>query len=246
MKELTVQLPIIKGKQKMPPRVLIYGVEGIGKSTLASMFPKPLIIDIEDRTRHIDVDRVIPSSFQNFNEILDTLIAQKGAGYKTVAIDTLDWLQTLVMDYVCAINKQPSIESFSYGRGWTLIAENMRKVIKKLDVLNRAGLIIIGVCHSTIRRFEDPLGGSYDRYTLKLLSGERISIGDMFKEWSDVMLFLNYVIERKGEVEVENRFVFTQRTLRYDAKNSYGLNDVPLDNAKSEIIDKIIGGLEYE
>ncbi len=236
-------LNIIKGRSTLPPRVIIYGVEGIGKSTLASTFPDVLIIDIEDRTRHINVDRIIPIGYQNFIEVLDTLILEKGSGYKTVAIDTLDWLQALVMDYICLINKQPSIESFAYGRGWVLIAEQMRKVIHKLDKLNKLGVTVVGVAHSTIKKFEDPLGGSYDRYTLKLLSGDRISVADMFKEWCDVMVFLNYVIERRGDEESEVRYIFTKRTMRYDAKNSHNLDDsIPLDDAKEKLINKIIVG----
>ncbi len=219
------------GRNLGAPRVLIYGVEGVGKSTLASRFPDPIIVDIEDRTRHIDCARFIPEKFTDILNFLDVFANRKHSidskvGYeiKTLVIDTLDWLQKHVTDYICQQNRQPSIEAFGYGKGWVMVGEWMSKVLKKLDNINKLGVSIICVCHSTVRKFEDPTGAVYDRYTLKLLAGDKISVADMFKEWADTMLFLNYMVSKTDDGEyVDERYILTERTSRYDAKNSHNL-----------------------
>lgn len=239
---------ITKGVNSIvPPRVIIYGVEGIGKSTFASRFPNPLVIDVEDRTRHIDTVRYIPNSFIEFMEFLDEFISNKSsidesAGYeiKTLVIDTIDWLQKHAIEYVCLREGKTSIEEIGYGKGWVQVGEWMQKVIRKLDIINRKGVIIVGVCHSTIRKYEDPSGNTYDRFTLKLLMGDRISVADSFKEWADCLFFMNYLVSkskvRDEEQLIETRYIMTERTNRYDAKNSYNFEPlVKLDDA-----DKLI------
>ncbi len=244
---IRIDFPILLGKNIGAPRILIYGVEGVGKSTLASKFKNPLIVDIEDRTRHIDCARFIPEKFTDIINFLDIFSNDKNSiservGYdvKTLVIDTLDWLQKHVTDYICTQNRQPSIEAFGYGKGWVMVGEWMSKVLKKLDAINKKGITVVCVCHSTIRKFEDPTGATYDRYTLKLLSGDKISVSDMFKEWADTMLFLNYMVSKTDDGEyVDERYILTERTSRYDAKNSHGLPPmVKLDDYQT-IIDKI-------
>lgn len=55
---------ITSGKVVRPQKVVIYGAEGIGKSTLAAQFPNPLFIDTEGGTAQLDVRRIEkPGSF---------------------------------------------------------------------------------------------------------------------------------------------------------------------------------------
>ena len=68
-------LNIQKGISAAPPKVVIYGPEGIGKSTLASKFPAPLFIDVEEGTGRMDVARLtLPDkSFSSFKSSSDSV-----------------------------------------------------------------------------------------------------------------------------------------------------------------------------
>lgn len=237
-----------KGRCITPPKIVIYGVEGIGKSTFASKFPNPLFVDVEDRTRHLDVVRLVPESFTEVLDLLDALAVSKekidtevGYEIKTVVIDTIDWLQKLATEYVCLINGIKSIEAMGYGKGWVLVAEQMLKIIRKLDVLNRQGLAIVCVCHCITKKFEDAVYSACDRYTLKLLAGDKISVADMFKEWCDCLFFMNYLFINNEDKQEAKRVIFTEHSISFDAKNSFNLEPTIYAENIDILIDKIMG-----
>ena len=105
-------LNITRGIVKKPQKIVIYGPEGIGKSTFASQFPDPLFIDTEGSTNHMDVDRLArPSSWtmllDNVREIKNT-----PGCCKTLVIDTIDWAEQLCVAHICATYNKKGIEDF--------------------------------------------------------------------------------------------------------------------------------------
>ena len=115
-------MEITSGVLKRPQKVVVYGPEGIGKSTFASHFPDPLFLDIEDSTSQLDVKRI-----QGINswEMLLSLISQinRERPCKAVVVDTADWAEKLCIQHVCAVNKKGSIEDFGYGSGYVKLLE---------------------------------------------------------------------------------------------------------------------------
>ena len=108
-------LNITKGKINRAQKVVIYGPEGIGKSSLAARFPDPVIIDTEGGTAHMDVRRIDkPQSWEELLSIVKEVAATPGI-CKTLVIDTADWAEQLITTYLCNKYKQNSIESFGYG-----------------------------------------------------------------------------------------------------------------------------------
>jgi len=92
---------IERGRTPMPPRVLIYGTEGIGKSTFASQAPKPIFVQTEDGLGEIECDKFpLAQSFEEVQEAL-TSLHQEEHDYQTVVIDSLDWFERLSWDAVC-------------------------------------------------------------------------------------------------------------------------------------------------
>src|SRR5210317_531519 len=122
---------IQRGRQPKPPRVLLYGVEGIGKSTFGSEAPKPIFIQTEDGLDEIDCDRFpLATKFGDVIEALKTLTSEKH-NYETVVIDSLDWLERLVWDRLCEQYAVPSIEKVDggYARGYMLALTLWREVL---------------------------------------------------------------------------------------------------------------------
>lgn len=221
------------GKVVRPQRGVIYGVESVGKTTLAAQAPSPIFLDIEGGSSHLDVPRL---EIKNWNDMLAALdeLAAGGHGYQTVVVDSADWAERLAIENLLAETKQPSIESFGYGKGWVQAAERFARFLAKLDACVDAGMHVLVIGHAHIRRVEPPdLMAAYDRYEPKL--GKQTS--PLLKEWADELYFAQFktkLIEAdSGKMKArggKERVLYTTHSAAYDAKTRAGLaEELPLD-----------------
>lgn len=230
-------MKIISGKIIKPQKVVIYGPEGIGKSTFAAQFPKPLFIDTEGSTSHLEVDRLPrPTSWQMLKQYIKDLKGDT-MGYHTLVIDTADWAERLCEEAICQSNGKIGIEDFGYGKGYTYVKEEFGRLLDSLSDLIDAGMNVVLTAHSIIRKFELPEEtGAYDRYELKLGQKAGNQCAALAKEWADMVLFVNYkeiVIttkDNKKKVSGGKRVMYTAHTPCWDAKNRHGLaEELPFD-----------------
>jgi hypothetical protein len=222
-----VALKIERGRRHSPVRAVVYGTEGIGKSTLAAAFPAPVILDTEEGTHHLDVARVSIGSWDE----LRAAIAEIGGGrgeFRTVVIDSADWAERLLVEHLLAEHKQKSIEGFGFGKGYTLLAEGFGRLLTQCDALIGVGLNVVFVAHSKVQRTSPPdMADGFDRYELKLTK----QTAPLLKEWCDLLAFCNYktaVTEgsdgRKKATGGKRRLMHLERAAAWDAKNRYGLD----------------------
>ena len=224
-------MKIISGKQQRPQRVVIYGVESVGKSTFAAQFPKPLFLDIEGGTAHLDVDRVAVDSWKQLGEC----IAEVGkTDYGTVVIDSADWAERLAVEDLLAANKKQSVEDFGFGKGWVMAAEKMSRFLGALDRLIECGKNVVVIAHSKVQRTEPPdILAAYDRYELKLSKQS----SPLVKEWADELWFFRFktksVTNDGGKAKGiggKERVIYTTHSAAYDAKTRSGLPDeIPME-----------------
>ena len=222
---------ITKGAVRTAKKVGIYGPEGVGKTSFAAKFPGAVFIDTEGSTRHMDVAR-----FDAPDELSD-VIGQIGyvignpKEFGTLVIDTADWLEKLIFSAVCAEKKIQNIEDLGYGKGYVYAKQKMQQILEMLDQVIDMGVHVVIVCHSIIRKFEQPDElGSYDRYMLKL---NEKNIAPLVKEWVDMLLFVNYKTDvvsvgdgktKKGRGG-QKRIMYANHSACWDAKNRFGLPD---------------------
>lgn len=180
----------------LPPRIVIYGEPKVGKSRWASGAHKPFFIDTEKG--HNELHAVMGdayrgyqiNSFDDFNEILNQL-RLKEHDYRTLVIDTVDWLESFIQAHICKVYEADSIQdaknkATNYGGGYVKAAELMRDVTRKLDALNRKKkMAIVLVCHANIRKIETP-EETYERFEMKL---EKRCV-EVVREWADCLLFM--------------------------------------------------------
>ncbi len=122
---------------------MLYGVEGIGKSTFGSEAPKPIFIQTEDGLDEINCDRFpLATTFDDVVAALKTLVNEKH-DYESVVIDSLDWLERLVWDKLCQQYGVESIEKVDggYARGYMHALSLWREVLDLLGVLRSRGMV---------------------------------------------------------------------------------------------------------
>jgi len=193
---------IVTGPRPGPRRILVYGTAGIGKSTFATCAPAPIVLQTEDGLGEIDCHR-FPVA-QSLDEVMQALAAlyQEQHNYRTVVIDSLDWLERLIHAKVCALKQVASIEDIGYGKGYTFALSHWRDVLDGLSALrDQRGLTVILIAHAKIERFEDPQTEAYDRYMPRLHK----SASALISEWCDEVLFTNYRVFTKSQDEGFNR-----------------------------------------
>lgn len=237
---------INRGKRPAPRRTMLYGVQGIGKSTFGSMAEAPVFIPTEDGLGGIDC-----ASFPLATEYAHVLSAlgelyTEPHNYRTVVIDSLDWLEQLIWSDVCRKRNVETIEDIGYAKGYTFALTQWREVLTGLDALrNERGMSIVLLAHSKIEKFENPETDSYDRYVPRLHK----SAAAVVMEWCDEVLFATYKVFTKTTDEGFNRtrsqgIGTGERVLRtterpaHVAKNRLNLpEELPLDfNAYARFI----------
>lgn len=216
------------------PRIMVYGVEGIGKSTFAAGSPNPIFILTEDGLGSLDVAH-FPLA-QSFADVLDALssLYTEQHDYQTVALDSLDWLETMIWR---DIESKHDAKDLAYGKGAVIAADKWREVLDGFNALrNDKGMSVILIAHTTIKRFDSPETEPYDRYQPKLQDRSNALI----REWCDAVLFANYkTIVKKDDVgfnksvargiSTGERLLYTTERPAYMAKNRYSLPDsIPL------------------
>ena len=195
---------IQRGKMPMPPRLMVYGTEGIGKSTYAANAPKPIFVQTEDGLGEIDCNRFpLAETFDKVISALSELYSEQH-DYQTVVIDSLDWLERLIWDDVCREYGVKSIEKVDggYAKGYTHALTQWREVVDGLDALRRErGMAVILIAHAKIEKFEDPESAAYDRYSPRLHK----HASALLTEWCDAVVFATRRFRTESEDAGFNR-----------------------------------------
>ena len=226
---------IIRGKIKSAQKVVVYGPEGIGKSTFASQFPEPLFIDTEGSTKKLDIARLDnkPTSWTMLKNQIAYVKAHPQI-CKTLVIDTIDWAEQLCIDDLCAVHGKKGIEDFGYGNGYVYEKEEFGRFLNSLEELISLGIHVVLTAHAQLRKFSQPDEfGEYDRWELKLGKKTASQISPLVKEWADMVLFANYKtvavsVDDKGKkfkAQGGERVMYTNHHPCWDAKNRDNLGD---------------------
>jgi hypothetical protein len=221
---------IKRGQDLRPPRIFLYAVEGLGKTTFGASAPAPIFIQTEDGLGALDVARFpMVETVDQVRQAIGTLY-QEAHEFQTAVLDSVDWLEQIIAREMEA---KYDAKDLAYGKGALKQAEIWQELLTGFNALrNDKGMSIILIGHCQIKRFDSPETEPYDRYSPKLQERSNALV----REWADAVLFANYrTVVKKSEVgfnkEVARgittgeRLLFTTEKPAYMAKNRYALPD---------------------
>lgn len=222
---------VTTGKLLLPELVILYGPDGVGKSTFGASAPKPIFLGTEKGTANLDVARFkSPQSFEECQNAI-TELTNDAHDYKTLVIDSLDWLEPLNHEKVCKDAGASNIEKVDggYGKGYVAANKLWLGFTQQLSTLrDTKKMHIILLAHSMVKTFQDPQqNAAYDRYQMKL--NDKASA--LFREYVDSVFFANYQVYTKTDQNSKKALAFgegirvmhTERRPAYDAKSRYSL-----------------------
>lgn len=235
----------LETKKHKPPRIIIYGSQGLGKSTFGALANNPVFIQTEDGLDAIDVPSFpLAKDYQTVMSQLGELCSAEH-DFKTLVVDSLDWLEALIWAEV--LRTRPTtekgvpvknIDDYGYGKGYVYAMDLWQEYINAVNYLrNERGMMIIQTAHAHIRKFENPETDAYDRYEIKLHKGAAAKL----QEHCDMVLFVNNFVgvkkedkgfggERKRAVGSGDRYIYTEERPAFLAKNRYSLpSEIPFD-----------------
>lgn len=232
---MAISLSSLKSTKRFdPPVMLLYGVDGIGKTSLAAEFPDPIYLATEGERPPSDVEMATPGTIESFDDLLNIIgqLLDEEHDRKTVIIDSLDGLEPLIWRATCSRLGVESIEAPGFGRGYVEADTEWNDLMAAVSALARSGINVVMLAHPEIIRFDSPVSDPYSRYTVKLHK----RANSLVREKADIVAFMNYRISIK-EKEVarqtkvshaeggKERQIHLSEGAGYVAKNRFSMAD---------------------
>lgn len=225
-----------------PPVTIFYGVDGVGKTSLAAEYPDPIYLQTAGERPPSGVDLQSPGVIENFDEFLDVIgeLITTDHSHKTAIIDSLDGLEPLVWAQTCKRLGVSSIEDPGYGKGYVEADTEWNEYLAAISALAERGIAIVQLAHPEIVRFDSPTTDPYSRYSIKLHKRANALV----REQADIVGFINYRISLK-EKEVgfkkkvthaeggNDRNIHLEERAGFVAKNRYSMPEsIPYKKGK--------------
>lgn len=231
---------VIKGKVFAPPRVLVYGIDGIGKSTFATQAPKAIFIQTAK-----DLEQLGPARLPVCNSYAEviaqlTAVATEPHDYQTVVLDHITRLEELIWAKLANQAGKRTVQEIGGGfrRGEKSALVEWQEVITLLERCVSRGMAVILTAHQGKEDAGNP------EYPMLKVIGPSIDkdASALIRKWVDATLFLTrrMVVNTVGQGIMEKpiakpvgsdggeRIMICTGSPMLHAKNRYDIpNEIP-------------------
>lgn len=242
-------LKVTHGATRTARRVTLFGPGGVGKTSLAASLAlvgiKPLFIDLQNGSDHLDVARI--DGVRSWSQLREAVNTESlWGGYGAVVIDTMTEGEELAVAHTISTVKNDkgdtvnSIEGYGYGKGYQYVYDTFLPILSDLDGHIRAGRSVILICHECTANVPNPFGQDFLRYEPRLQSPSsgKASIRHRVKEWADDLLFIGYDVfaskDGKGKGS-GTRTIYPAEMPTHWAKSRKLSTAIPFDEGSSEL-----------
>lgn len=222
-------------------RIVVYGRNGVGKSTFFAAAPRAVFIAVESGLDNIDA-RAVPQP-KDWTELLasvDYLATEPSC--ESIVIDSLDWAEQLCWAHIVATKtddkgrRVKDIEGYGYGKGYIAALNEWRILLNALTIARDNGKNILLIAHSIRKAVKNPTGEDYEQWQIKI----NAQAAGLIQEWVDVVGFaeLDVATIKEGEGQGKRikgqssgrRILRTQPAAGYEAKTRFALPaKIPLE-----------------
>lgn len=218
-----------------PVVVTILGDSGMGKTSLAASFPKPLFIRGEDGLQAVPAESrpdalpLVESVDQLWDQFKAVITEEHD--YKTIVVDSVTALERLFIQHVIDTDpkKPKSINTAmgGYGAGFNAVASMHQRVRRAAERMVQKGLNVVFVAHADVDQIDLPDEDPFSRYNLRL---NKKSVAPYVDD-SDVVGFIKLKTfttgdgERKKAISDGSRVLVTYATAANVSKNRYGITE---------------------
>jgi hypothetical protein len=229
-----------------PPRIVIYGTTGIGKTSFADGAPNPVFLCTESGLglragrKKWDI-----RSYQDAMQAVSVLYTETHP-FQTVVFDTADDFEPMLWRHVCATVPAEkgricnTITDYGFDKGFRHAAGAWKQLMDGFTALrDHRDMTVIVCAHAKAQTIRSPDADDYQKYALQIDNKAELVI----RAWADCLFFANYETslvtagrndERNRAVGVGRRRLYTEERPAFFAKNRYSLPPVlPFDEGRA-------------